>query len=188
MKFYKLMYDYKNDKNYINCKIIEKGIIDEYLVSEGRYITEWPEILFGYDASEGKQKTDYIANLYRWLIVSDKFYSLINDLFPDLNVQFLPVKMFEIKEKDCEESYKVLNILDVVDALDLEQSIYDVFELGDEKIYSVSKYALKKDAVKGKDIFRLKDDTIPIFVSESIKTMIENNNLKGFDFLEVPVF
>lgn len=65
---------------------------------------------------------------------------------------------------------------------------YDVFTLGDEKIISVEKYALNNQMVQGHDIFRLKDDTIPVFVSERMKDIIENNSLTGFAFIEVDVY
>lgn len=42
--------------------------------------------------------------------------------------------------------------------------------------------------VQGHDIFRLKDDTIPVFVSERMKDIIENNSLTGFAFIEVDVY
>ena len=84
--------------------------------------------------------------------------------------------------------YKIANLLDVVDALDLEHSQYDLFELDNEKIISVEKYALKEEMVFGHDIFRLKDDTIPIFISERIRDIIENNSLTGFAFIEVEVY
>ena len=82
-------------------------------------------------------------------------------------------------------TYKVLNILDVVDAIELEYSDYSEFELDNEKFISITKYAINGEKVSGHHIFRLKNSTMPIFVSEKIKSTIEQNNLTGFDFLEV---
>ena len=96
--------------------------------------------------------------------------------------------MIDIKNNVENTEYKIANLLDVVDALDLEHSQYDLFELDNEKIISVEKYALKEEMVFGHDIFRLKDDTIPIFISERIRDIIENNSLTGFAFIEVEVY
>ena len=85
------------------------------------------------------------------------------------------------------DSYFVANIVTVIDALDLDNSKYDVFELDDEKIISVEKYALKSSEIVNRHIFRLKDDTIPIFISETLKKVIEDNDFTGFEFLEVDV-
>ncbi|WP_423237339.1 imm11 family protein [Clostridium tetanomorphum] len=52
---------------------------------------------------------------------------------------------------------------------------------------SVEKYALKKERIQNHHIFKLKGDTIPVFVSERVKDIIVSNNLLGFAFLEVKV-
>ena len=108
-------------------------------------------------------------------------------LAPSDKIQNLPVTLFDVFEKCKNESYSVLNVLDVIDAIDLEHSDYDVLKLGDKKINFVKKYALKKKAIEGHDIFRLKNDTIPLFISERVKNAIEENQLLGFDYLEVKV-
>ena len=102
-------------------------------------------------------------------------------------MQYLPVKVIDRVTKSEVDSYFVANIVNVIDALDLDNSKYDVFELDDEKIISVEKYALKSNEIVNMQIFRLKDDTIPIFVSETLKKVIEDNDLIGFKFLEVDV-
>lgn len=186
MRYYKLIYDYENDENYINCNIGNIGIIDEYATSNGRKIDVWDEVIFQYNASEGNILSDYVANVYRWLIVSNKFKILTDKLLLN-QVQYLPIKLIEAKSKEENLSFYVANIICVVDALDLESSKYDIFELENEKIISVQKYALKQSKIENSHIFRLKDDTIPIFVSEEIKTIIQKNSLLGFAFLEVDI-
>jgi len=69
----------------------------------------------------------------------------------------------------------------------LEKSVYDEFKLDDNIIISIEKYALKRNPIEDHHIFKLKDDTIPTFVSEEIKNIVEENNFLGFDFLEVRV-
>ena len=81
---------------------------------------------------------------------------------------------------------KYLYYLERLGHVTLENVTID--EVRDEKIISVEKYAFKKEMVDGKDFFRLKDDTIPIFVSETVKEIVENNKLLGFDFWEIPTF
>lgn len=187
MKYYKLIYDYENDDHYVNCDVGVIGDIDEYSVSNGNYIKDWSEVRFTYNSEDGSVLSDYIANVYRWLIVSKKFKELIEEAVKENVIQYLSVNLFDIKNGVENTGYKIANLLDIVDALDLEHSKYDVFELDDEKIISVKKYALKEEMVQGHDIFRLKDYTIPIFISERIKDVIENNSLTGFAFIEVEV-
>lgn len=186
MRYYKLIYDYEKDDNYVNCDVGHIGNMDEYITSNGKKIKEWNDVVFEYNSNEGDIFTDYLANLYRWIIVSSAFIELTQKVIEN-QVQYLPVKVMDKITKAETDSYFVANIVTTVDGLDMKKSKYDIFELDDEKIVSVKKYVLKKSEIADNHIFRLKSDTIPVFVSETIKRMIEDNNLSGFAFLEVDV-
>ena len=186
MRYYKLIYDYEKDDNYVNCDTAKIGNMNEYITISGKEIKQWDEVVFEYDSAEGNILTDYLANLYRWFIVSDNFCKKTQTIIGN-QVQYLPVKVLDRSTRLEVDSYFVANIVTVIDALDLEKSKYDIFELDDEKIISVEKYALKSNEIINKHIFRLKDDTIPIFVSEALKKVIEDNDFIGFEFLEVDV-
>ena len=186
MKYYKLLYDYEHDEDYIFCNIGMIGDMNRYITSRGKLIENWKEVTFVYNSQEGDVLTDYMANIYVWFIVSDKFRYETERLISDV-VQYLSVKILNSSNKTENHSYQLANILDVIDAMDFENSKYDIFEVKDQRVLSVRKYALKKSTVQGHHIFRLKNDTIPIFVSEEIKTIVETNNLLGFSFWEVLV-
>ena len=186
MRYFKLIYDYENDDNYVNCDIANIGNMDEYITIHGNKIDKWDKVVFEYNSLEGNIFTDYLANLYRWLLVSSVFQQLTKNIIKN-QVQYLPVKIIDRFTKEEVDSYCVANIVTIVDALDMENSKYDIFELDDEKIISIEKYALKGKEIVDKHIFRLKGDTIPIFISETLKKVIEDNDLIGFKFLEVHV-
>jgi hypothetical protein len=181
-----MIYDYEKDADYVNCIYADIGSMNEYITVCGSEIEQWDTVIFAYDSAEGAVFTDYLANLYRWFVVSLHFRQAAKNIL-EKQVQYLPVKIINKTTKEEMDSYCVANIVTVVDALDMDKSKYDVYELDDEKIISVEKYALKGSKIEGKHIFRLKDDTIPIFVSEELKKIIEDNCLTGFDFLEVDV-
>ena len=187
MRYFKLIYDYEKDDNYVNCDVGNIGNMNEYIISNGKKIDEWDKVVLEYSSNEGNVLTDYLANLYRWLVVSADFIELTKNVI-EKQVQYLPVKVVDKITKVETDSYFVANIVTVVDALDMEKSKYDIFELDDEKIVSVEKYALKGNEIEDNHIFRLREDTIPVFVSEIIKKVIEDNNLLGFEFLEVDVY
>ncbi|MDO5292532.1 MAG: hypothetical protein Q4F05_07250 [bacterium] len=69
----------------------------------------------------------------------------------------------------------------------MKKPIYDFYELDDEKILFVEKYTLKKENINNNSIFRLKEEPIPVFVSEKVKDIVERNSLIGFQILEVKV-
>lgn len=133
MRYYKLIYDYEKDDNFVNCDSAYIGTMDEYITVSGKEIKEWEKVVFEYDSTEGNILTDYLANLYRWPIVSDDFCKAIQG-FTENQVQYLPVKVMDKNTKLETDSYFVMNIMNIIDAIDLENSKYDVFELDDEKI------------------------------------------------------
>ena len=186
MRYYKLIYDYEQDDNYANCDVASIGNMDEYITISGKEIKQWGRVVFEYDSTEGNVLTDYLANPHRWFVVSENFCNKTQKILEN-QVQFLPVKVIDRFSGIEVDSYFVANIVTVIDALDLDNSKYDVFELDDEKIISVEKYALKSSEIVNRHIFRLKDDTIPIFISETLKKVIEDNDFTGFEFLEVDV-
>ena len=186
MRYYKLIYDYERDDNYVYCDTASIGDMNEYITISGKEIKQWGEVIFEYDSTDGNVLTDYLANLYRWFVVSENFYNRTQKIL-DGQVQYLPISVIDRFTRIQVNSYFVANIVTVIDALDLDNSKYDVFELDDEKIISVEKYALKSSQIVNRHIFRLKDKTIPIFVSETLKKVIEDNKFTGFEFLEVDV-
>jgi len=159
----------------------------QYIVCEGNKIEIWnDEITFDFNLDKGKVATDYLGNSYGWLIFSANFINKTNNLINE-SIQYLPITIRDKKNNTKLLGYHVANVYKVIDALDLENSKYDLFELDDEKILSVEKYALKKEVIEGYNIFKLENDTIPTFISEDLKNKIEENNLTGFQFLEVKV-
>lgn len=91
--------------------------------------------------------------------------------------EFLPI--------DCDgDELWMLNTINLIDAFDEEASELTKFSSG--KILAISKYVLKNDKCQDNEIFGLSD--VPhhyIFVSEKIKQIVEENDLKGFEFKEV---
>lgn len=187
MKYYKLIYDFENDDNYIGCTVSDALNLSQYIVCEGIKIENWNNnITFDFNPDEGEVETEYLGNSYGWLIFSSKFKNNMSYLV-DTSIQYLDISIRNIKNNTELIGYNVANVITVLDALDLENSKYDLFELDDEKILSVEKYALKGCKIKDYNIFKLKDDTIPTFVSEEFKNKVEENNFTGFQFLEVKV-
>ena len=186
MSYFKLLKDYTNEKE-VFCTCENTFGWQQYELSEGNQISNWnKEITFYYNPVDGDQVPDYIHNNLSWFIVSPLFETILKEINSE-GVQFLPIKIKNLEDESSIPGYSVANVVNVLDAIDYENSTYSVFELDNEKIYDITKYALKKEEIKGKDIFKLKGDEIPIFVSGTVKELIEKNNITGFDFLEVEV-
>lgn len=185
MKYFKLILDASNDNDVVvHCE--DTHGFEQYELKEGNFLENWNDnITFYFNLQDGNRFTDYLANNLGWFIVSKKFRNLINRIGE--GVQFLPVNVidFESKSRIEDDEYFVANVLDVVDALNLENSDYSVLDLDDEKIYSVRKYAVSEDKINNISLFKLKGDEIPLFVSETFKQLVEESNITGCDFLEI---
>ena len=187
MRYFKLAYDFENDDNYVI--VTSNNNFEDYdnKIVKGEFVNDWnKEIKFEYNIEDGKIFTDYLASDNGWVIVSKKFRDIMKEITKEC-IQYLDINIVNSMTGEEDKSYKVANIIKLVDALDLENSTYDFFELDDEKILSVEKYALKKEEISNYDIFKLEGETIPIFVSERFKKIVEENSLVGFKFLEVKV-
>jgi hypothetical protein len=189
MKYYKLMPDYENDQNYICCMSNELPKIDQYIVEKGNYLYEWDDrITLTYDPAEGNVKTDILGNDLGWLIISEKLRKLFENERVE-GLQYLPVRIKNVKTQENLDGYSVVNICNLPDALDLEHSKYDVFDVNEtEHMRSVEIYALKASQIGSLDIFKLKGESIPKFISERILEVMRKNQISGFDYIEVKAY
>lgn len=185
MKYFKLILDDSNDNDVVvHCE--DTHGFEQYELKEGNFLENWNDnITFYFNLYDGNRFTDYLANNLGWFIVSKKFKDLIKKIEED--VQFLPVNIvdFESKYQIENDEYFVANVLGIVDALNLENSDYSVMDLDGEKIYSVRKYAVSEDKINNKNLFKLKGDEIPLFVSETFKRLVKESNIIGCEFLEI---
>ena len=187
MKYFKLMFDYKNDDNLVCCESNDVLNFDRYDLMKGKsVIREWNSITLSFDPNQGTIFSDYLATVYGWLTVSERFIEAIK-LYSSNVVEYLDFIVENRETKEVINTYKIANILDVVEAVDLNLSDYDIFEAGETKVISIKKYILKAKAVDSHHIFRPKEDIFSIFISEFVKNAIELNKLTGFSFLEVGI-
>jgi hypothetical protein len=184
MKYFKLLLDDDGCEDDIVCYHKEMYGIGQYDVLKGRMLSHWDErVALFYDPIKGNIPTDYLANSLGWFLISINFKSILEHLDPD--IEYKPISIINQNDKRFLMEYYVANILDLVDALDLSQSDYSVYEAKGKKITAIRKYALNKNKLEGKNIFKLVGDEIPIFVSEKFKNIVEANGITGCDFLEV---
>lgn len=78
-------------------------------------------------------------------------------------------------------------IITLLDALDLENSVYSEIKVRDIKYLAIKKYALQQEKVRGFNFVRLKKSKFSTFVSEFVRNKLVENNITGCDFLEVKV-
>lgn len=124
MNYYKFIYDYWNDKNRVKAEAQDsmEGL-DRYDLDRGIEITQWNEYFkFSYNPKEGKVFTDFLKNNLGWIIASQNLKKVISILQPT-NIQYLPVKVVNMKTNEVNHIYSVDNLIDNIEALDLENSV-----------------------------------------------------------------
>ncbi len=120
-------------------------------------------------------------------MVSQRFVDTVKN-FENGAIQYLPIKVNAVQPQMKDEKYYVANVIRVLDVYDYEKS--DWFYMGPNDEYrSPINYVLKKDGIKGNNIFIVKNDILSsmIVVSEDLKNAIVKAKLLGFIFFEVDV-
>lgn len=187
MEYYLIMLDgEKGDNKYIfaePCADVE----DQYMFQNGKIIKEWEPMQFECDLRKGSVVIEYLGNSFGWDIFSEKALELLGDLINN-DVQLLPVKVINKATGQEIGKYFVVNVLPFLDALDLENSVYNYYDIDidgrKEKWLSVIKYGIKKAKVAEHHIFRLKESSSDVFVSEKFKKIVEKTKCWELTFRE----
>jgi hypothetical protein len=117
------------------CRSDEMFGIEQYAFLDGEMYEGWNEkFTFHFDPSEGCIPTDYLANDLGWLIVSERLREIFEDLEPG-SIQYFPVSIINLKNGTPIIGYYVCNLLNHIDAIDLDNSDYTFFKLDEEEIY-----------------------------------------------------
>ena len=77
MKYYKLLYDYEHDNDYVYCNKMNIGELDRYIESSGNEFTPSKKITMYLDGDYGSIFTDYLANEDCWFVISERLKTLI---------------------------------------------------------------------------------------------------------------
>ncbi len=187
MKYYRLIFAFNeaDDGNYVSCNAGQLHGLSEYSTMEGKPLkTNWTPVTLPYNTKEGNVFSDYLHNVYGWLLVSDRFIRCVQP-FDEDSVEYLDVTILNSHSGKGRTDYKVANVIDVVDALDLANSVYDTYVAAGKEFIVVRKFSLKFSVVQNHHIFKLSNESAPVFVSEEIKNIIEKHSMTGFDFVPV---
>ena len=161
---------------------VAKGFFDNYIYNNGgRIIKDWPDVEFYYSSKASKLESEYLLNSSSLPIIHKR----VQELFEKeeiQGIQYLPIKLIDIVTEEVNDNYFLMNILNVIEAIDLKKSEYSYDE--EFEMYSFLPHTmyLNNDICQNYDIFRATKMIVPIYVSQKIKDMIEKNNWVGFNF------
>jgi hypothetical protein len=103
-------------------------------------------------------------------------------------VQFLPIRVIRKETGEEVRGYYVLHVWRHVAALDEEHTKF--IEPRNEKYpqLSIAVVALRREALRGVDIFRLKESNGSIHVSRRVKRQLEEMGATRFKWIRTPSF
>lgn len=104
-------------------------------------------------------------------------------------IQYLPIKVLR-PNGSLIDGFAIANILNLIPALDLEKSDYDLFPndyfLPERRgqFRAIRKAVLRRASLSEHDIIRLKEFELNIYVSERFKKVFEEGKFTGYSFHE----
>lgn len=114
-------------------------------------------------------------------MISEKAKQVLEPLIGD-NVEFLP-----LLRNSTSEVYYLVHVLNVLDAIDGDRAIFKKLITG--LIVGCEKFAFDFNIVQNEMIFKVyingKIHPTVVFISDELKALIEQSELKGFEFIEV---
>ncbi|WP_299460869.1 DUF1629 domain-containing protein [uncultured Microscilla sp.] len=138
-------------------------------------------------------KADALVGASTFLVISERFKTLFENFQDDIQfIEFIPLRLENLKSNEKSEKYYLLNILNNIECFDWEKSSYtrypkDIFPDQQHLIRKVDKLVIDHKPIKERNIFRVAEKPIPIYISQKLKDAIEEADLTGVEFHEVEV-
>lgn len=107
--------------------------------------------------------------------ISDKFKKIIEEHSNLNNFHFVPIKIEE-------RSYWLLNVIGFLDCFDKEKSTFSTFDNGEPD--EIQNIVFNEEAIPSISIFKIKESPINIFITDTLKQIIEENYISGIDFFD----
>lgn len=166
--------------NEIEYDGIKKGQFDCIILSK-RDIRKWPNVEFYYSSKASELESDYLLNVIGWPIIHKRVMDKFNEEGIS-GVKYFPIKLIDVVTGSINYHYYLMYVENFIDAYDMEKSQYNFNEK--YNFYTFLPHATYLDAKECSkyDIFRCTKSLAPLYVSEKIKKIIENNRWIGFYF------
>lgn len=172
MKIYRMKPDIGDKDAYIQYTGFSKYIVYENL--DGNKIDEINTFDFVVK-NKTKKFPDFWGTGSQEFFVSNELKNFLEKNIKKQQINFLE---FTIEKKQ----YWFLNIVGLRDCMDYENSVYSKDENNEPD--EITNLVIDEEKIDEYDIFRLKDNPVKLFVTESLKLKMEELNFSGIEFLE----
>lgn len=149
-------------------------------VFQGKPVDNW-EVIELYPSKHKSETGKPIGDVYHFTpgtaIVNEKTYHILEPFIHNC-VQVLPAIVKSQK-------VYVLNFITVIDCLNRENSQL-IFFSNSNRIMEIEKFAFNKEMLTDAIVFKIPEEIqSPPLVTEEFKILIEQNEIKGFKFVQV---
>ncbi len=175
-KYYVLDFEVYNDDYYaIKGEFSDESIFDLFVDGVSLKNKEF-SILF--KKNKGNVR-NMIGNLYSLPIISEPIADILLRNCP------IEIELFEVKV-DVKTTFKYyfLNILNVVECIDLEKSVYSLFAPEVLVFKTIDRMVFDTDKIN-KDVFRIKGLRTKMIISEKIKKEIQALNFEEIKLISI---
>ncbi len=164
---------------------------EEWQLREGKSIVGWDDSAWiQCTSSDCDGEPDDVLQVHIDVpIYSPRLRKLLDEVSVG-GIQYLPIRVLRRNGKNI-PGFSVANIVNLVAALDLKSSAYDVYEddyfLPERRgqIFSLRRAALKRERLTGLHVIRLKEYPACEFVSGVFRNAFERGRCTGYSFDEV---
>lgn len=191
MDYYELTFDESDDNSWELEVLWQKPTgewFDVWAFSCGKVVDQLDELRVAI--FEPGHPVDFNLANFNIPIVSKRLGNLLESSFP-ADIQRIPISI------GLNTNWEILNVLNVVDCLDHERSVIDYYptdaddETGPRSAASqraprgVRLLRVDNKKTQDRNLFRIKDWTIPIAVSSHVKAVCEAAQITGASFLPI---
>ena len=164
---------------------------EDWHFRKGQYIEDWNPGAWIQctDPKWDGEPDDVLQTHLNIPIYSPRLQALIrNTKFS--GIQFLPIRVLHMNESEI-PGFAIANILNIPSAMDMERSHYTMFNEDDcepvdrGKVSGVYRMVLKRSALSGYDVVRVKEFHQSLYVSDRFKSEFEIGRFTGYAFQEI---
>jgi len=168
MSYYRLQIKVEDDYTQIKKEEFPKDM--EKNIYKGVHVYETKKTKL-YLKNTKKYYPDFLSGNTAILIVSEKVKSFFEKSSEASHMKFIET---EIKSRDVQSKYFIVNLLDPISCFDLTESIYEIPNENPDVIINFEKMVIDAKKTSGRKIFYAKEYPIEIFIEESLaKKMTE---------------
>ncbi|MDZ5610635.1 hypothetical protein U2I54_27475 [Bacillus pseudomycoides] len=176
------IYAEKTNIDDIEYPNIKKGFFDNIIYTNGgKVIQSWPDVKFYYSSRASDLESEYLLNAKRWPIIHKKVQQKFEEAGIE-GIQYLPIKLIDVVTNEVNYNYVVINVLNFIEAYDLEKSKYKYNEKYSVYTFLPHETYLDEKVCSNYDIFRCKKSILSLYVSQKIKDLAHDNQWIGFEF------